>query len=150
MYIDKNRNFKGILRSSVSKIAQKKISLCRFEIKRTHLKSIWKFIVAQQALFYKSLLILSSSICLLYLFPRGGQFKYEFQKGRVWQYPSYYAPFDFSILKTEAEIQSDREEVVTVDVPIDCSKKPTVPDCMVIIKVSVPLVVPERANVKRP
>ena len=112
MYIDKNRNFKGILRSSVSKIAQKKISLCRFEIKRTHLKSIWKFIVAQQALFYKSLLILSSSICLLYLFPRGGQFKYEFQKGRVWKYPSYYAPFDFSILKTEAEIQSDREEVL--------------------------------------
>ena len=86
--------------SSVLKIAQKKISLCRFEFKRTFLKSVWKYIVAQQGLFYKTLLILSSSICLLYLFPMGGQFKYEFQKGRLWQYPSYYAPFDFSILKS--------------------------------------------------
>jgi putative nucleotidyltransferase with HDIG domain len=54
---------------------------------------------------------LTSSIFLLYLFPREGQFKYEFQKGRLWQYPNYYAPFDFSILKSEKEIQSDKESV---------------------------------------
>ena len=76
------------------------------------MKSFWKFIVSQQGLLYKSLLILTSSIFLLYLFPRGGQFKYEFQKGRLWQYPNYYAPFDFSILKSEAEIQSDKENVL--------------------------------------
>ena len=76
------------------------------------MKSFWKFIVSQQGLIYKSLLILTSSIFLLYLFPRGGQFKYEFQKGRLWQYPNYYAPFDFSILKSEAEIQSDKENVL--------------------------------------
>lgn len=76
------------------------------------MKSVWKYIVAQQGLYYKSILILASSVFLLYLFPRGGQFKYEFQKGRVWQYPTYFAPFDFSILKTEAEIQSDREEAL--------------------------------------
>jgi putative nucleotidyltransferase with HDIG domain len=98
--------------SSVLKIAQKKISLCRFEFKRTFLKSVWKYIVAQQGLFYKTLLILSSSICLLYLFPMGGQFKYEFQKGRLWQYPSYYAPFDFSILKSDSEIQADKEAML--------------------------------------
>jgi putative nucleotidyltransferase with HDIG domain len=61
---------------------------------------------------YKSLLILSSSILILYLFPLGGQFKYEFQKGRAWQYLTYYAPFEFSILKSEAEIKSDREEAL--------------------------------------
>ena len=76
------------------------------------MKSFWKFIVSQQGLIYKSLLILTSSICLLYLLPRGGQFKYEFQKGRLWQYPNYYSPFDFSILKSEAEIQSDKEKVL--------------------------------------
>ena len=76
------------------------------------MKSFWKFIVSQQGLIYKSLLILTSSIFLLYLLPRGGQFKYEFQKGRLWQYPNYYAPFDFSILKSEAEIQSDKEKVL--------------------------------------
>ena len=76
------------------------------------MKTFWRFIVAQQGLIYKSLLILASSIFLLNLFPRGGQFKYEFQKGRVWQYPSYYAPFDFSILKSEAEIQLDKESAL--------------------------------------
>ena len=76
------------------------------------MKSIWKFIVAQQGLFYKSLLILSSSALTLYLFPLGGQFKYEFQKGRVWQYPDFYSPFDFSILKTELELKKDEEKVL--------------------------------------
>lgn len=108
----KNRNFKTILKSSVLKIPNNKISLCRFEFKNNFLKSFWKFIVAQQGLIYKSILILASSIFLLYLFPRGGQFKYEFQKGRLWQYPSYYAPFDFSILKSAAEIQADKEAVL--------------------------------------
>ena len=61
---------------------------------------------------YKCLLILSSSILILYLFPLGGQFKYEFQKGRAWQYPSYYAPFEFSILKSETEIKVDRKEAL--------------------------------------
>ena len=68
--------------------------------------------MAKQNILYKSILILSSSLLILYLFPIEGQFKYEFQKGRVWQYPSYYAPFDFSILKSEAEVQEDKEEAL--------------------------------------
>ncbi len=76
------------------------------------MKTIWNFIVAKQNILYKSILILSSSLLILYLFPIEGQFKYEFQKGRVWQYPSYYAPFDFSILKSEAEVQEDKVEAL--------------------------------------
>ena len=76
------------------------------------MKSIWKFIIAKQGLFYRFLLILFSSILILYLFPLGGQFKYEFQKGRAWQYPDFYSPFDFSILKTEVELKKDEEEVL--------------------------------------
>ena len=48
----------------------------------------------------------------MYIFPFGGQFKYEFQKGRAWQYPDFYSPFDFSILKTDDEINNDKEEVL--------------------------------------
>ena len=73
------------------------------------MKSFWNYIVAQQNIIYKSVLILASSLIILNLFPIGGQFKYEFQKGRAWQYPSYYAPFDFSILKSEAEVKADQE-----------------------------------------
>lgn len=76
------------------------------------MKSFWNYIVAQQNIIYKSVLILASSLIILNLFPIGGQFKYEFQKGRAWQYPSYYAPFDFSILKSEAEVKADQEAVL--------------------------------------
>jgi putative nucleotidyltransferase with HDIG domain len=76
------------------------------------LNSIWKHIISEKGLFYKSLLILSSSILILYIFPLGGQFKYEFQKGRVWQYPDFYSPFDFSILKSDIEYKNDQEEAV--------------------------------------
>ena len=76
------------------------------------MNSIWKHIISEKGLFYKSLLILSSSILILYIFPLGGQFKYEFQKGRVWQYPDFYSPFDFSILKSDIEYKNDQEEAV--------------------------------------
>ena len=76
------------------------------------MKFIWEYVIAKKGLFYKSLLILSSSILILYIFPLGGQFKYEFQKGRVWQYPDFYSPFDFSILKSDIEFKKDQEEVL--------------------------------------
>ncbi len=76
------------------------------------MKSIWNFIRTKQGILYKSLLILSSSILILYIFPLGGQFKYEFQKGRVWQYPDFYSPFDFSILKSDLEFKNDQEEAL--------------------------------------
>ena len=77
------------------------------------MKFIWEYVTAKKGLFYKSLLILTSSILILYIFPLGGQFKYEFQKGRVWQYPDFYSPFDFSILKSEIEFNNDQEEVLS-------------------------------------
>ena len=76
------------------------------------MNSIWKHIISKKGLIYKTLLILSSSILILYIFPLGGQFKYEFQKGRVWQYPDFYSPFDFSILKSDIEYKNDQEDAL--------------------------------------
>ncbi len=50
---------------------------------------------------------------MVYLFPKGGQFKYEFQKGKPWQYENYYAPFNFSIQKSKDEIEKDQQQVKT-------------------------------------
>ena len=47
----------------------------------------------------------------MYLFPKGGQFKYEFQKGKPWQYENYYAPFDFAIQKTADEIENETLQI---------------------------------------
>jgi hypothetical protein len=46
---------------------------------------------------------------IVFFLPKGGKFKYEFQKGKPWQYQNLYAPFDFSIKKTDAEIEKESQ-----------------------------------------
>ncbi|WP_411031825.1 HD family phosphohydrolase [Spongiimicrobium sp. 3-5] len=61
-----------------------------------------------QSLIYKYFLYLVSIFLIVFFLPKGGKFKYEFQKGKPWQYENLYAPFDFSIKKTETEIAQER------------------------------------------
>ncbi len=61
---------------------------------------------------YKVILFLITVFAIVYLFPKGGQFKYEFTKGKPWQYDNLYAPFDFAIDKTDVEIS---EEIKTIE-----------------------------------
>ncbi len=63
-------------------------------------------LLVNHSLIYKLFLYIVTIILVVYLFPKGGQFKYEFQKGKPWEYENYYAPFDFAIKKTQAEIDS--------------------------------------------
>ncbi|MEX0289453.1 MAG: HD family phosphohydrolase [Flavobacteriaceae bacterium] len=65
----------------------------------------------KQSLIYKYFLYFISVGCIVFFFPKGGKFKYEFQKGKPWQYANLYAPFDFSIKKTDEEIAQERQEV---------------------------------------
>ena len=41
------------------------------------------------------------------MIPVGGKFQYEYQKGLPWKHAALYAPFDFPILKTQAEIDQE-------------------------------------------
>lgn len=65
----------------------------------------------KQSLVYKYFLYIVSVGCIVFFFPKGGQFKYEFQKGKPWQYANLYAPFDFSIKKSADEITAEQQEV---------------------------------------
>ena len=65
----------------------------------------------KQSLIYKYILYFLTVACIVFFFPRGGKFKYEFQKGKPWQYDNLYAPFDFSIQKSEEEIAAEREAI---------------------------------------
>lgn len=64
-----------------------------------------------QSLVYKYSLYLLAVFLIVFFFPRGGKFKYEYQKGKPWQYDNFYAPFDFSINKDEAEILAEKEKI---------------------------------------
>ena len=68
-------------------------------------------IYQNNSLIYKVILFLVTTITIIYLFPKGGQFKYNIQKGKPWQYENLYAPFDFAILKSEEEVSNESQEI---------------------------------------
>ena len=70
-----------------------------------------------QALFFKIMLWALSTVFIVYLFPKGGKFKYEITKGKPWQYENLYAPFNFAILKTDEEIASEKEDIRQKQIP---------------------------------
>ena len=61
--------------------------------------------------------MLACSILIVYLFPKGAKFKYEFQKGKPWQYATLYSPFNFSILKSSAELESEKKAILEAQLP---------------------------------
>ncbi|MDO9038277.1 MAG: HDIG domain-containing protein [Lutibacter sp.] len=72
------------------------------------MKKIINKLLVNHSLIYKLFLYIITVILVVYLFPKGGQFKYEFQKGKPWQYENYYSPFDFSIKKSNEEIATEK------------------------------------------
>lgn len=75
------------------------------------MKNIINFIFDKHAVIYKVLLYIITTALIVYLFPKGGHFKYEFQKGKAWQYENYYAPFDFAIQKSAEEIELEKQRI---------------------------------------
>ena len=61
--------------------------------------------------------MLACSILIVYLFPKGAKFKYEFQKGKPWQYATLYSPFNFSILKSSTELESEKKAILEAQLP---------------------------------
>lgn len=68
-------------------------------------------IYRNNTIIYKVILFLISTIAIVYLFPKGGQFKYDFTNGQLWKYDNLYAPFDFAIQKSEEEIAIEKKEI---------------------------------------
>ena len=75
------------------------------------MKEFLNKIYENNALIYKIVLFILTTVAIVYLFPKGGQFKYNIQKGKPWQYENLYAPFDFAILKSETEIEKEIQEI---------------------------------------
>ncbi len=65
----------------------------------------------QNTTIYKVILFLLTVSAIVYLFPKGGQFKYDFNKGKPWQYDNLYAPFEFAIRKTNEEIEIEKQSI---------------------------------------
>ncbi len=55
---------------------------------------------------------------LLYMYPREGQFKFEYAEGRVWQYEDLFAPNDLQIDRLEEEIKADQDAIRNEQAPV--------------------------------
>ncbi len=60
---------------------------------------------------YRVLLFIITTFSIVYLLPKGGQFRYDFSRGKPWQYNNLYAPFDFAIQKTEKEVSTEIKQI---------------------------------------
>ena len=58
---------------------------------------------------YKVLLFIATTFLIVFLFPKSGRFKYNFEKGKPWQTENLYAPFNFAIKKNQAEIDKEKD-----------------------------------------
>lgn len=61
---------------------------------------------------FKFFLAVCAIAALTYVFPKEGKFKFEFEKGEPWLHEKLYAPFGFSIEKSETQLQEEREAAV--------------------------------------
>lgn len=61
----------------------------------------------------KVLIFIVTAGVIFYLLPREGQFKYEYQLDKPWNYGLIVAPFDFPLLKTEKELQSEKDTLLS-------------------------------------
>ncbi len=75
------------------------------------MKNIFASLTKNQSLIYKAFLFIGATLLIIYLLPKGGQFKYNFQKGKPWQYENLYAPFSFTIKKDKATIEKEKEAI---------------------------------------
>lgn len=57
-------------------------------------------------------IFLASAAVIFYLLPREGQFKYDYQLGKPWNYGLIVAPFDFPMHKTDKELTAERDTLL--------------------------------------
>lgn len=67
--------------------------------------------------FYLAMVFVVGIGLIFLIFPGESRFKYEFQKGSPWRHETLIAPFDFAILKTEAEIKTENDSLLNTFIP---------------------------------
>lgn len=66
----------------------------------------------------KFAMILCSIIVITIFLPKQPRFRYEYERGKVWMHENLISPYNFSILKTTAELERDRANIFSTIHPI--------------------------------
>ena len=63
-------------------------------------------------LLYKALIFIATVSIIVYFLPQEGKFNYDFELNTPWKHGLLQAPFQFPILKSEAQIQRERDSLL--------------------------------------
>ncbi|MEZ5195320.1 MAG: hypothetical protein R2764_02640 [Bacteroidales bacterium] len=72
------------------------------------MKRLLSYLRNHYSIILKSLLFVASIVILVLVFPKEGKFKYEFRKGKPWMHENLIAPFNVAILKSEQELEEEK------------------------------------------
>ena len=56
-------------------------------------------------------------VIFVFMLPRNPRFSYEYKKGEHWKYENLIAEFDFPLLKTESELDAEKDSVRLAKIP---------------------------------
>ena len=76
------------------------------------ISKFWIRITNRHDLVYKYFLILTTVVLIVIALPKQTQFNYSYRVGKPWVYENLISPFDYAILKSEAELNDERAEVL--------------------------------------
>lgn len=76
------------------------------------MKKFFTRLVQSYHWFFLSMVFVIGIGLIFLIFPGESRFKYEFQKGSPWRHETLIAPFDFAIMKTEAEIKTENDSLL--------------------------------------
>jgi putative nucleotidyltransferase with HDIG domain len=77
-----------------------------------------KALLRKYALNVKFFMMLVSVAVIVYALPKQAKFGYEYEKGRIWNQKDLISPYNFAILKTNAEIEADQKAALSSVTPI--------------------------------
>lgn len=81
------------------------------------MKTILQYLYKNQSNFYKILLVIVTVFLIVYFFPKGYKFKYDIDKNSPWPYEDYFAPYDYSILKSNDELEQEQNDIKINHIP---------------------------------
>ncbi|MCC7050839.1 MAG: HDIG domain-containing protein [Bacteroidia bacterium] len=69
------------------------------------------YIRGKHNVIFRAFAFLITVLVIMAVFPKQGKFKYEYQLGKQWLNDDLTAPFDFPILKSKTELQSEQNKI---------------------------------------
>ncbi len=81
------------------------------------MKKILFFFRYRYTIIYKILLFVAAMLLMVYFFPKTARFSHEYNQGYPWTYQSLKAPFNFAVLKTDRELEEERQILLNEIIP---------------------------------